>query len=761
MTWWVVLPLLALALVVLAYRFRYLLLVKAPPWIVGHTFYRIRSHGLENIPATGAALLVCNHVSQLDAGILVSQVRRPIRFLIYSGWMTSFPLKYFFRTAKVIPINPKAGPRALMASLRNASEALARGELVCIFAEGGITRTGFIQPFQRGLEQVLKRCPAPVIPVYFDGLWGSVHSFQGKRFYWKWPGRFPYPVWVNFGKPLPPTVTAGEVRQAVQLLSAESAVRRMPSRLPVHRQFVRMATRHPFRLCFVDGHDPVRTPLRYIEALVGAKLLRRHLRRLLKHDPMVGLWLPPSSGAALANIALAFLGKPTVNLNYTSSAEMVQSAIGQCGIRHILTSRQFTARSALNPGPGVELIYLEDIRAKITRLQRMGTLFASLVIPRFIQERWLLRLGRHTSTDLATVIFSSGSTGEPKGVMLTHGNIAANAASMIQAIDPLPRDRLLGILPFFHSFGYTVTLWVPLQVGAALILYPNPLAAREVGEVCKKHRVTIALATPTFLRSYLKRCEPDEFQTLRLLICGAEKMPQPLVKEFEAKFGVLPLEGYGCTELSPVVSTNVPDQEIADGYRQIANKPGTIGLPIPGVALRVVHRETMEPLPMGTEGLLLVHGANVMKGYLGRDDLTRKKIVNGWYITGDLARMDEDGFTTITGREERFAKVGGEMVPLEKVEEEIHHALATNERAVVVTAIPDERKGERLIVLHLSLNGLDVEQIRHQLGSRGLPNICIPSARDFFAVEDIPVLGSGKLDLKRCKQKALELAHRA
>jgi acyl-[acyl-carrier-protein]-phospholipid O-acyltransferase/long-chain-fatty-acid--[acyl-carrier-protein] ligase len=630
---------------------------------------------------------------------------------------------------------------------------------VCVFAEGGISRTGFILPFQRGLEQIVKRHPAPVIPVYLDGVWGSLCSFQGGRFFWKWPRPFRRRIWVNFGAPLSPPVTAGEVRLAVQRLSAESAVRRAPRQLPVHRTFVRQALRHPFRPCLIDGMGGDRPMLRYGEALAGAKLLARRLRRLLRNERMVGLWLPPSPGGALANIALALLGKVAVNLNYTSSPDLVRSAARQCELRHVLTSRRFTERLALDLDPGVELVYLEDVRATITSFQRLWALLSVLLVPGFIQERWLLRLGRHTAADLATIIFSSGTTGEPKGVMLTHGNIAANAASVIQGISPGPSDRILGILPFFHSFGYSVTLWVPLQVGAATVFLPNPLAAREIGAACRQHGVTIAVTTPTFLRSYLKRCEPDDFKSLRMLICGAEKMPPSLAQEFRARFGVVPLEGYGCTELSPVVSTNVHDwADSAGTYRQIGHKPGTIGLPLPGVAILIAHRDTLEPLPLGQEGLLLVYGANVMKGYLLRDDLTRRKIVDGWYITGDLARLDEDNFITITGREERFAKVGGEMVPLEKVEDEIHQALQTNERAVAVTAIPDVRKGERLIVLHLPLNGVDAEQIRHRLGTRGLPNLCIPSARDFFPVEELPILGSGKLDLKRCKQKALELA---
>jgi len=273
----------------------------------------------------------------------------------------------------------------------------------------------------------------------------------------------------------------------------------------------------------------------------------------------------------------------------------------------------------------------------------------------------------------------------------------------------------------------------------------------------KTHQATIFVSTPTFLRSYLKRCDAGDFASVRLLVCGAEKLPPSVAKEFHEKFGVLPLEGYGCTELSPAACFNVPDWQQGN-QRQIGNRPGTIGQPIPGIAARIVHRETGQPLPPGQEGLLQNYGANVMKGYLGKPDLTQQKIVDGgWYITGDLAIMDDDGFITITGREERFAKVGGEMVPLEKVEDELHAILQSNERLVAVTAIPDGKQGERLVVLHLPLP-IGVGDLWKKLNERGLPNLYVPSQRDFHAVQELPILGSGKLDLKKCKEKALELA---
>jgi acyl-[acyl-carrier-protein]-phospholipid O-acyltransferase/long-chain-fatty-acid--[acyl-carrier-protein] ligase len=723
-------------------------------WVIAHTFYRIRVCGGDNVPAKGGAVLVCNHVTFIDWLLLAAVQRRTIRFVVFAAYARHWACRPFLRWAGAIPVDGDGGPKAIVQALHAAGEALARGDLVCIFAEGALTRTGFLLPFHRGFEQILQCSPAPIIPVCFDQLWGSVFSFHGGRAFWKWPRQWPHPATIAYGKPLPGTSRAAEVRQAIQKLSADCAIARSHQRLPVHRQFVRTAARHPFRVCFIDPNAQYKV-VNYATALMGSTFMARLLRPLLGDSPMVGVWLPPSTGGAITNIALAFLGKTAVNLNYTSSADSIQSAIRQCGIRHVLTSRRFTDRMKLDAGPGVEVIVLDDFAPRFTWWRKVRGIAATILLPGWFLERCVLRLGKHRLDDLATVVFSSGSTGQPKGVMLTHANIAANASSMIQAIDVRAADRLLGVLPFFHSFGYTVTLWVPLQVGASLVYYPDPRQAKEIGELCREHSCTAFVTTPTFLRFCLRRSEPDDFRSLRVLVCGAEKLPPCLAEEFRERFGVLPLEGYGCTELSPAATLNVPDLDVA-GIRQIGNKPGTIGQPIPGVAARVVHPDTLAPLALGEEGLLMICGANVMKGYLGLEERTREVVRDGWYVTGDMARIDEDGFVTITGRLARFAKIAGEMVPLQKIEEELHGILQTSDHVCAVTAVPDEKKGERIVVLHLPHPGLDVRRLSEQLSRRGLPNLGLPGERDFFAIAEMPVLGSGKLDLKRLRDLALE-----
>lgn len=732
------------------------LLARLVLWLPFRLLYRIRVFGPDHVPKEGPVLLVCNHVSFVDAFLIFLAQKRPIRFILWAPMVRGKILGWLLRRGGVILIDHSRGARSILPSLRAAQEALKRGEAVCFFAEGTVSRTGFLLPFHRSFKRILKRCPARVVPVCIAHVWGSIFSFQGGKFFWKWPQKLPYPVSVAFGQPLSPQVSAAEVRQAIEKLSADCAVAGSSKRPPVHRQFLRMAARHPFRPCLLDSTNKGKF-YRYGEVLAGAGILAGHLHPLLGEDKMVGAWLPPSAGGALANIALALLGKTSVNLNYTSSPEVVLSAIRQCGIRRVLTSRLFLTKVPLDPGPGVELVYLEEFRAKITRWQRLRAFLAILLLPAFVLDRWVYRLGHHDRDDLATVIFSSGSTGDPKGVMLSHRNISANVESMIQAIDPRPSDRVLGVLPFFHSFGYTVTLWVPLLVGASTVYHADPRQAKEIGELCRTFGCTLFLATPTFLRFCLRRCGEGDFKTLRVIIVGAEKLPSSLAQEFQAKFGVLPLEGYGCTELAPVAAANVPDWE-EGGFRQINNRPGTIGRPVPGVAARIVNPDTFEPTPPGQDGLLLIYGANVMVGYLGRPEATREVVRDGWYVTGDIARLDEDGFITITDRLSRFSKIGGEMVPHQKVEDVLHAILQTSERVCVVTAVPDERKGERLIVLHTSLVGVEVRQVWQQLNSKGLPNLWVPGERDFFEIKEVPVLGSGKVDLKRAKEIAMEKA---
>jgi acyl-[acyl-carrier-protein]-phospholipid O-acyltransferase/long-chain-fatty-acid--[acyl-carrier-protein] ligase len=301
---------------------------------------------------------------------------------------------------------------------------------------------------------------------------------------------------------------------------------------------------------------------------------------------------------------------------------------------------------------------------------------------------------RATLDDVATIIFSSGSTGDPKGVVLTHYNIASNVEQLNQVFMLHAHDRILGILPFFHSFGFTGTLCLPTATGIGVVFHPNPLDSRVIGALVNKYSVTMLLATPTFLKAYTRRCAPEDFGSLRFVMAGAEKLPDRISQAFEDHFGIRPHEGYGCTECSPAVTVNTTDFRAAS-FRQVGAKRGSIGHPLPGIAVKIVDPDTLEPVAPNEPGLLLVRGPNVMRGYLNKPEKTADVLRDGWYNTGDIARMDEEGFLRITDRLSRFSKIGGEMVPHIKVEDLLQELAGSTEQTFVVTAVPDEKKGER------------------------------------------------------------------
>jgi acyl-[acyl-carrier-protein]-phospholipid O-acyltransferase/long-chain-fatty-acid--[acyl-carrier-protein] ligase len=412
----------------------------------------------------------------------------------------------------------------------------------------------------------------------------------------------------------------------------------------------------------------------------------------------------------------------------------------------------------LNLKLDAEFVYLEDLRTRITRGDKLAAALGAYATPAVLLDRWL-GLHRLQGDDELTVIFTSGSTGVPKAVVLTHHNIATNVQAIEQMVHPLPHDVILGIVPFFHSLGFMVTLWGPLSLDIRVAYHFTPLDVRTVAKLVRSRGATILLATPTFLRTYLKRCDPEDFKSLEVVVAGAEKLPISLCEAFEQKFGVRPVEGYGTTELSPLVSVNVPPNRSRS--QQVDCREGSVGRPVPGVSAKVVDPDTFESLPVDTPGMLLVKGPNVMKGYLGQPDETARVIRDGWYVTGDIARIDAEGFIWITGRISRFSKIGGEMVPHLRVEEAILEIIDNGDEGdvrVVVASVPDERKGERLVVIHVPLE-VKPDDICRQLAATGLPNLWIPSPDSFLEVESIPVLGSGKIDLKAVAELAKRRIH--
>jgi acyl-[acyl-carrier-protein]-phospholipid O-acyltransferase/long-chain-fatty-acid--[acyl-carrier-protein] ligase len=722
-------------------------------WALTHSLYRIRVEGRDNIPPRGGALFVCNHLSMIDALLLQASTDRPLRFIMLKRVYDRPWIKPFARLLRVIPISSELRPREMVWSLRTASDAIKDGEVVCIFAEGQVTRIGQMLPFRRGLEKIMRGLEAPIIPVALDGVWGSVFSYEHGRFRWKWPQSIPYPIGVNYGKAMPPDSTAFAVREAVQELLAQIWRHRRARMVPLHRWFLRTGRAHPWRFAMADARTP---RLLFGAALARVVFLARRLRRVWADQEMVGVLLPPSVPGALVNVAALLLGKVPVNLNYTVSADTLESCSKQCGLQTVVTSRAFLEQVKLAV-PG-RVVLLEEFAAEPSWTERLTSALMAWCLP----ARWLERaLGRKRPAsleDLATTIFSSGSTGDPKGIMLSHFNVGSNIQQMAQTL-PLDRhDRVLGVLPFFHSFGFTATLWLPAVLGIGVVYHPTPLDAKAIGELTQHYAATFLLGTPTFLQLYLRGCAPGQFGSLRFVVAGAEKLPEVLAAAFEERFGIRPLEAYGCTECSPAVTVNTHDFRAA-GYRQVGAKRGRIGHPLPGVGVRIVHPESFAPLPVGQAGLLLVRGPNVMQGYLGRPDLTAAVLRDGWYVTGDMAMLDEDGFLTITDRLSRFSKIGGEMVPHLRVEEKLHDLAGVAGQTFAVTGVAEDEEGERLVVLH-TLPQETAQAVLAKLPQLDLPKLWIPRPDQFYHVDSLPVLGSGKMDLRKVRGLAARFALR-
>jgi acyl-[acyl-carrier-protein]-phospholipid O-acyltransferase/long-chain-fatty-acid--[acyl-carrier-protein] ligase len=730
--------------------------VRFVTWLFSHTIYRLRIYGRENLPETGGALLVANHVTWVDAAFILISSSRPVRMLAFADYVRGGIVGWFTNLMGVIPVKPSEGPKSILRSLETARQCVQNGELVCIFAEGSLTRTGQLQPFQRGLLKIVEGTSAPVIPVYLDGLWGSIFSFFQGRYFWKLPRKWPYPVGILFGPAIRDPDDVHAVRQAVQDLGVEAMEYRKQSELNLPRMFLRTCrkTRTQQKIADSSGQELTGGQL-LLRTLILARLMARHV--LTADEKFVGVLLPPSVGGVLVNAALPLLGRVSVNLNYTASPATINSCIKQSGIRHVLTSRLFMTKMRLEVD--ADVVYLEDFKDKVTAIDKAVAGFQAYAVPVSLLER-LFGLTKIDADELLTIIFTSGSTGEPKGVMLSHHNIGTNVRAIDQMFQLKTSDALLGVLPFFHSFGFTGTLWTVLALDPRGIYHFNPLDARVVGTISEKHKVTIMMATPTFLRCYLKRCEKEQLGALDLVVMGAEKMPLDLAQAFFDKFGVRPIEGYGTTELSPVAAVNIPDHRSAE-VTQKGTKEGTVGRPIPGTSAKIVDPDTFADLGIDQAGLLLIKGPNVMRGYLKMEQKTAEVVRNGWYITGDIARIDAEGFITITDRASRFSKIGGEMVPHIKVEEVLQQIVRNGETddesdlKVVVTSVPDEKKGERLVVVHKPLSK-PVDQVIAELNAAGLPNLWVPSRDSFLEVEDIPHLGTGKVDLRGLKNLALE-----
>jgi acyl-[acyl-carrier-protein]-phospholipid O-acyltransferase/long-chain-fatty-acid--[acyl-carrier-protein] ligase len=718
----------------------------------GPIFYRVKSRGRENIPASGA-LIICNHLSYVDAVVLQIASPRPIRFVAFAGLAENPTVRFLFRAAGVIPV---ASDKP-MKGIRLAVDAIKNGELVCVFPEGAISRTGQLMLLKRGFESIARQAHAPVVPAVIDGLWGSVFSFAGNKYLWKSPRLMPTHVCVLFGTPIPPArIDLGTARRALLDLGEEAFQERPSLKRHLARECVRALAKRPRHVEVID-RTADRRPVSAAQLLAVAAALSRRIRKTIPAQ-RVGIVLPPGAGAHIANLAVACAGKTPVNLNFTVGRAAVEAALRIGEIDTVITADAMRAKVPNFPFPEKTLDLKREIEAMGGKKAILPWLLAAFVLP----NQWiadLLGLPRTGDQEEAGLLFTSGSSGEPKGVVLTHRNILSNCAQ-ISSLSILPDTAtLIGCLPVFHSFGFTVTVWYPILRGCRVVTLPSPLDTRKIVEAIHQEKATVMVGAPTFIRPFLKKATKEELASLDLVVTGAEKLPMDLYEAFLAQFGIEILQGYGLTETTPVASVNQHNPPVTHSAAepQEGKRTGSVGRLLPGVTARVVDPDTGEELPMSSTGMLWLKGPNVFPGYLKDPEKTAGAIKEGrWFVTGDLGRMDDDGFLYIEGRLSRFSKIGGEMVPHGTIEARIAELFGWDQNegpTAVVTGVPDSAKGEALVLL--TTMEVTAEQVRSRLLEAGLPNLWVP--RIIRRVDKIPMLGTGKTDLKGCRTLAIEL----
>ncbi len=716
--------------------------------------YRLQVVGLKNMPAQGGVLMLGNHISWIDWAMVQMASPRPVRFVMERAIYERWYLRWFLDFFGVVPI---AGGQSKEA-IQIVSRLLNAGEVVCLFPEGAISRNGQMGQFKKGFELAAGRSQGRILPFYLRGLWGSRFSRASDKLKQNRREGRTRDVIVAFGQSMDMTATAGQVKQAVIELSVSSWQTHMESLPTMGETWLASARRLPGQLAVSDSMGTALSNRRFITATL---MFARRLRQLVP-EANVGVLMPASGAGAIANMAVILSGKTVVNLNYSASPAAVSNGMENAGLRHVISSRRFVKKLVGRGVDATELLrdvqvhYMEDIKAGIGKAEQLLMLLAVSTLS--ASALYALFGTRARPEDTAAILFSSGSEGIPKGIELTHRNIMANVRQVSDVLNTEVQDRIMANLPLFHAFGLTVTTFMPLLEGIPMVCHPDPTDALGTAKAIARHRATVLCSTSTFLRLYTrnKRIHPMMLESLRLVVAGAERLSPDVRETFALKFNKAIYEGYGATETTPVASVNLPDRLDTTYWKvQSGNRPGTVGMPLPGTSFRIVDPDSMQPLPTREDGLIMIGGVQVMKGYLNAPGKTAEAIVGldgqRWFRTGDKGHLDADGFLTIVDRYSRFAKLGGEMISLTQVEEQVRRVLNQSELELVAVSIPDGKKGERIVLLVAT--DLDAMNIRKALIDSGANPLSIPA--ELRQVDEVPKLGSGKTDFKRAKSLAL------
>ncbi len=722
--------------------------------IIASFRYKLSIDGIENFPKDGGVLLLGNHVSFIDWMVLAIASPRRVSFVIDRYYYEKWYLKPIFKLFGLIPISQKASKEAF----KEVRKRLDDGKVVVIFPEGAITRNGHLGVFLKGYEIALKDSNIPIVPFYIRGLWGSRFSYANKKQKDNVKNQI-RDIGVSFGKTLPSTTTANELKKVIFELQIKSWYKYANNLPPLPNAWLKMAKRRGSQLAVADA--------------TGSELSNHKLAAVVKtfasiidknsKEQNIGIVMPPSAGGTIINLASLMLNKTVVNLNYTANCKSLKHAINLAEIKTIYTSKQFLTKLKAK-GMNIEealkeanIIFLEDIKESINKIDVIKNLLLIKILPSFVLEK--LWIKKCDINDVAAILFSSGSEGLPKGIELTHKNFMGNIKQFINMINFKDDDVIVATLPIFHVFGLTVSTLAPLIEGVPFVAQPDPTDAVGVGKIVAKYQGTLLFGTSTFFRIYTKNKKliPHMFESIRFVVGGAEKITDDVREGFKKKFGLTIYEAYGATEATPGISANIPDALDTKSWKlQIGNKVGTVGMPFPGSTCKIVDPDTLEELPIGEEGMVIVGGTQIMKGYLKDPKKTKEVIFEKdgirWYITGDKGKLDSDGFLTLVDRYSRFAKIAGEMISLGAVEEEIRKVIP-EDIDIVATNIPDSKKGEKVVLLYHG--DIEKDKLIKLIKKSNLNPLMMPS--EYFYLENMPKLGSGKTDIKYAKKLASEL----
>jgi acyl-[acyl-carrier-protein]-phospholipid O-acyltransferase/long-chain-fatty-acid--[acyl-carrier-protein] ligase len=688
---------------------------------------------------------------------------REVKFVMERSIYNKWYLNWLLRIVKAIPISGASSKSAM----QTVAHELDNGNVVVLFPEGSITRNGHLGEFKKGFEKILELCQndVKVNAFYIRGLWESMFSRANKKFKSSYNTNS---VTVSFSKPITKEESNTiRIKQEVINLSADSWNYHIGNLPTLSVAIFDRLKEYKNQLIFADSTGVELTGAKFLTA----SILFKDLLAPKVQGQNVGLLLPSTSAGAFINTSILMMGKTVVNINYTSEVNSIKSAIKQANIQTIVASSKFVKKltdrgiEIEDVFEGVEVIYLEDMKPKISKIKGLFTLLSVKLLPTFLLK--LLHIKKVNKKDTAVILFSSGSEGDPKGIELSHDNILGNAKQTAHILNVNHDDTILGSLPLFHAFGITVTTFLPLIEGICCVAHPDPTDGVGIGKMVSKYKATIMCGTSTFFRLYNKnkKVHPLMFESLRLVVAGAEKLRDDIRDDFKTKFGKDIYEGFGTTETTPVASCNLPDLLAPDFTLQIGNKKGTVGMPIPGTIIKIVDHDSFEELETGSEGMILISGIQVMKGYLENEKKTNEvlKEIDGkiYYITGDKGKIDKDGFLTIVDRYSRFAKLGGEMVSLGAIESKIIELIETKNNEsidLIATTLEDEKKGEKVILLICGIEEYEIAELKSKIIESFDNKLMVPS--DILITQEIPKLGSGKKDFKGAKllvQKLLNL----